>query len=154
MTPLRIAATSSVIAVIAVTLVLVINWRYSGGSHRAARPAEQITVPISPQIEQAYGIRFTNVVLTGSDGIIELRYRVLDGSKAAAVHDPKTLPYIVIDGKKLDTPAMAGHGHSKDSPDAGRAGYLLLSNTQHAAQPGDEVAVHMGDLHLDHVVVG
>jgi hypothetical protein len=109
-------------------------------------------MPTSPAIEHTYGVRFTNVVLTAADGIIELRFQVLDASKAAALHDAGTQPYVTVHGAHLATPAMGGHGHASDTA-AGRAGYILLSNTAHAGRAGDEVTVHVGALRLDHVTL-
>jgi hypothetical protein len=84
---------------------------------------------------------------------VQLRYQVLDQSRAAALHETGTFPYLTANGQTLDTPAMAGHGHGAETP-AGRSGSILLTNAGHAVQAGDFVTMHMGDLELDRVPVG
>jgi hypothetical protein len=146
------AALTLVVLLAAVGLLVARGWDPTGSTTSVDPSPAAADMPTSPAIEHTYGVRFTNVVLTAADGIVELRFRVLDASKAAALHDAGTQPWVTVQGAGLATPAMGGHGHASDTP-AGRAGYLLLSNTDHAGHTGDEVTVHVGDLRLDHVTL-
>jgi hypothetical protein len=142
-----------VVAGLALVVLLARGWRPDAGSTGRVDPAPRLTdMPTSDAIEQTYGVRFTAVVLTASDGVLQVRYQVLDQSKAAAVHEQGTFPYITASGATLDTPAMAGHGHGAQTP-AGRSGSVLLTNTGDAVHPGDVVTVHMGELELARVQV-
>jgi hypothetical protein len=110
-------------------------------------------MPTSNAIEDTYGVRFDRVVLTADGGMLQVGYTILDNGKAGGLHDD--LPYLVTpSGDKLDQPGIAGHGgHDKNSPDAGKGGYLLIANSDGAAHPGSEVSIRVGRLRLDHVVV-
>jgi len=144
-----------VLAIVGLALGVLVarGWRPDAGSSGRVDPAPQVVdMPTSDAIEQTFGVRFTAVVLTASDGVLQLRYQVLDQSKAAALHDQGTFPYLSAGGSTLDSPAMAGHGHAADTP-AGRSGSILLTNTGHVVHPGDEVTLHVGDLVLDHIPV-
>ncbi|MCU1378492.1 MAG: hypothetical protein JWN29_1475 [Acidimicrobiales bacterium] len=149
---LQRAAVTALVLLAAVGLLLARGWDPGGSTTRVDPSPAAADMPTSPAIEHTYGVRFTNLVLTAADGIVELRFQVLDASKAAALHDAGTEPYVTVHGARLETPAMGGHGHASETA-AGRAGYLLLSNTGHAGHAGDEVTVHVGDLRLDHVTL-
>lgn len=109
-------------------------------------------MPRSDAIEQDFGVRFTAVVLTASGGVVEIRYQVLDQSKARALHEQGTFPYLKVGGTTLDSPVMAGHGSGAETP-PGRSGSILLANTAHALQAGDQVSLRVGNLTLEHIPV-
>ncbi len=117
-------------------------------------PARAVGMPTSAAIESTYGVRFDRVVLVATGGMLQINYTVLDESKAPALHDEATLPYLQLaDGSKLNTPGIAGHAHSKSTPAAGAGGYILLANSKALVADGTDVSIHMGQLRLDHVRV-
>ncbi len=115
--------------------------------------AAAATMPKSADIEAKFGVRVQAVALTANGGMLQIRYLVLDATKAAALHEDKSAPYITIGDTKLAEPGLSGHGHSNSTPQIARAGSVLIANTQGAAKIGSIVAVHFEDLKLDHVTV-
>ena len=155
----RSAAISAlaVLSLVAIGLGVLHLRGWSPGSTSASSDPAPMSpgMPTSDTMEARYGVRFTGVSLTGGTGILQLRYRVLDGLKAAALHAADTEPYLVLpDGATLDQPGIAGHGHSKDTPEQGRAGYVLLANSATKAATGMRVSIRVGDERLDGVPVG
>jgi len=149
----RVLLGLAAIFVLAFAVLLVRGWR----DHRpdpAKNPAPVAPgMPVSNALESTYGIRFTAVALTASDGMIELRYTVVDTGKAGAVHADATIPYVVKDDHTFNKPGLGGHGHAKETPGNGQAGYILLTNDADRVHAGDVVTLHMGDIKLDHVPV-
>jgi hypothetical protein len=142
------------VAVLAVSVGVLVarGWRLEAGASRPATVAAA-GMPTSVELEDTYGIRVVGVDLTGSDGMLQLRYQVLDADKAHAVHDEATAPVVIVDGRTLAEPGIAGHGGHKVAVDAGAAGVVLLANTDHAVARGDVVTLRMGDLRLDGIQV-
>ena len=113
-----------------------------------------IGMPTSGAIQATYGVRFDRVAIVATGGMLQINYTVLDESKAPALHDEATLPYLQLaDGTKLTTPGIAGHAHSRSTPAVGAGGYILLANSKALVGHGTEVSIHMGELRLDHVPV-
>ncbi len=111
-------------------------------------------MPASAAIESTYGVRFDRVVVVATGGMLQINYTVLDESKAVAVHDEATSPFLQLaDGRRLNAPGIAGHAHSRSTPAAGSGGYILLANSNALVGDGTEVSIHMGQLRLDHVWV-
>ena len=120
----------------------------------AVPAAKAAGMPASAAIESTYGVRFDRVAIVAQGGMLQINYTVLDESKAPALHDAATLPYLELaDGTKLDTPGIAGHAHSRSTPAVGAGGYILLANSKALVTDGIEVSIHMGELRLDHVPV-
>ena len=126
--------------------VLVLRGWRPGASATGNDPAPVAAgMPSSAPVEDRFGIRFTSAAITAGNGMIQLRYQVLDASKAGALHD--TSPVLVrADGKVFDAPGIPGHSHSKNTADAGRAGYVLLANTNGGVRPGMIVTIRVGDI--------
>ncbi len=116
--------------------------------------ASSPTFPTSPQIENAFGVRFTSVDVTAGGGMIQLRYQVLDTAKTAVVHDPSTAPYVVDrHGKKYADPGMVGHTHIGPLKVAGSSDYVLLANSGGGVHHGDVVTIKFGAYQLQRVPV-
>jgi hypothetical protein len=110
-------------------------------------------MPVSAEIEAKYGVRIAQVALIADNGLIDLRYTVIDPDKAALMTDSlENLPVIVAaNGAALDQRG-AGHRHGQNLQ-AGTTYFLLYTNTKNALRPGDKVIVRVGDLHMDNVPV-
>ena len=120
----------------------------------AVRATRATGMPKSAAIEATYGVRFDRVAIVAEGGMLQINYTVLDESKAPALHDEATLPYLQLaDGTKLNTPGIAGHAHSRSTPAVGAGGYILLANSKSLVGDGIEVSIRMGELRLDGVPV-
>jgi hypothetical protein len=112
------------------------------------------SMPVSPAIEAAYGIRFTSVDVTAAGGMIQLRYQVLDSDKTAIVHDQNAAPYVVDSrGVKYADPGMVGHSHIGPTRAAGTSDFVLLANARGGVKPGSAVTIKVGSLELRNVPV-
>jgi hypothetical protein len=110
-------------------------------------------VPISPEIEERFGIRITSIVLTAGDGLIDFRYRVLDPNKARELgHYDSTMPMLIAEdtNEVVETTAMGFHTHNVDQ---GRIYYALFRNTSNRVLHGSQVTVKIGDLTLKHIPI-
>lgn len=110
-------------------------------------------VPISDQIEEQFGVRFMGVHVLARNGLIDLRYRVVDAGKAKNFgHYAETSPFIIAEDseKTIEVTIMGMHNHRVE---AGRVYYILYRNTADALQPGGEVTIKIGDIVMEHVPV-
>jgi hypothetical protein len=110
--------------------------------------------PRSAALEDAFGIRFTQVDLVAAQGMIQLRYQVLDQSKATAIHDakkPQNTPSVIdqTTGQHLVSPTVHGH----NVPAAGRTVTTFVINTNEVVKPGSLITVVVGDIKIPNVVV-
>ena len=149
-----------VVSVVVVGLLAIGGVLLVRGWRPFATPAAQNPAPIaagmpaSAQVEDSYGVRLASVAVTAGNGMVQIRYQVLDPLKAEAMHDDKTSPVLVrADGTVFDAPGIPGHAHSKNAPDAGRAGYVLLANTKGGVRPGMVVSVRVGTIVVKGVTV-
>jgi hypothetical protein len=99
------------------------------------------------------GVRLIRVAVTGGGGLLDLRYQVVDPSKAAAVHEAETPPAIIDErtGLVLNRLLM-GHAHHGQLKPA-VSYYLIFENTGNWVRRGSEVTVLLGDAQVEHVVV-
>ena len=118
-------------------------------------PGQQLepgAMPLSAEIEEKFGVRFTFVAVTAGGGMVELRYRVIDEGKAANFgHYTETAPMIIAEdtGKIVDVTIMGLHNHRVEP---GRMYYVLYRNTDGAVESHRPVTIAVGDLTLEHVV--
>jgi hypothetical protein len=110
-------------------------------------------MPTSPAIEDRYGVRLLGAYITAAGGMIEIEYQIIDPAAAASIHDDDVSPVLDLRGIRFDTPGMVGHGHSKETPVAGRTGYVLLANSLGILRVGDEVSIVVGELSMGGVTL-
>jgi hypothetical protein len=110
------------------------------------------TMPVSEEIEDKFGVRFTFLAITADGGMVELRYRVVDEDKAANFgHYTETAPMIISEdtGDIIDVTIMGLHNHRVEP---GRTYYVLYRNTGGVLASGRPATIAVGDLELKHVV--
>jgi hypothetical protein len=114
-------------------------------------PAADGSAAASLRFERETGIRVVRVALTAGDGLVDLRYQVIDPDRADVVHTEPPLLRDERTGAVVGTPFM---GHSRmGEPKAGYSYPLLLVNEQGSIERGSSVSVLIGDSILEHVVV-
>ncbi len=111
-----------------------------------------VKVPVSPEIEERFGVRVMFAALTGRDGIIDLRYRVIDPGKAVDFgHYSETSPMLVTPaGTIMSVTKMGLHNHRIEP---GLVFHVLYRNTANAVKHGMPITVKVGDMELKNVVV-
>jgi hypothetical protein len=94
-------------------------------------------------LEARYGLRVTRVAVVGGGGLVDLRFRVMDGDKARALlldhHSPRLL--VLPGGPELVAPA---HGARSVPIRDGASCFVLFPNTGNAVKPGSRVSVAFG----------
>jgi hypothetical protein len=121
---------------------------------RQAQPELQANgFPLSPAIEDRFGVRFTFLTVTAEAGLVDLRYRVVDEAKADNFgHFTETSPLLINEttGKRLESTKMGMHNHRVEP---GRTYYILYRNTDFALASGDKVTLQIDDLKIEHIEV-
>ncbi len=117
-------------------------------SSRQGPGPSRTTFPSSAAIEARYGVRFTQLDVLASGGLVELRYLVLDPDLAAAFHDPTGahLPHVVT-GSGAELTETPFHSHAT-AQSAGASYSILYRNDGAAVGRGDEVDITVGHLRL------
>ncbi|MDQ6922511.1 MAG: hypothetical protein M3170_13010 [Candidatus Dormibacteraeota bacterium] len=118
-------------------------------------------MPASSRIEQDWGIRFTVVQLLADNGLVELRYQVLDNPKANRLHADNTslsnLPTLYVEGtdRVVKSNSLLFHIHHEwDQGSDGRAYSIVYGNAGGALYPRALVTIALPDgLKLQHVPV-
>ncbi len=108
--------------------------------------------PVSREIEERFGVQFTGLHVVGKGGLIDLRYRVVDASKAKDFgHYTETSPLLTAEdtGRTVEVTIMGLHNHRAET---GRSYYVLFRNTADAIKPGRPVTIQIGDMRLEHLV--
>jgi hypothetical protein len=141
------------LGVVAVVVVALIAGAILGSLKLMARQ-EWVpgTMPVSDEIEEKFGVRFTFLAVTAEGGMAELRYRVIDEDKAANFgHFTETAPMLIDDetGKIVDVTIMGLHNHRAEP---GRMYYILYRNTEGAVKSGHPVTIAIGNYELANVV--
>ena len=110
---------------------------------------------VAKAFEDRTGIRFVRVALTGGGGLLDVRYQVLDSTKALEAFEQTGPghPTLVDEATeaKIVQPFMGHAGH----PDLNEAVtyFVILENPGDVVQPGGTVTVVMGGARLEHVPV-
>ena len=111
------------------------------------------TVPVNRTQEASSGIRVLSAHVIGDGGIVDLRYQVLDSTKAGVVEgDVNHTPTLtdVDSGSALQDTAAMRHGHSMQN---GGTYFLLYYNKSGVVKPGDLINVTINGITLNNVPV-
>jgi hypothetical protein len=147
---IRAAGAAAAAAAAAAGLLLAIT--SGGGAHGAG--GHPLPVAVSPAgMAERSGVRDIHVHLAGGGGLLDVRYEVVDPSKAALLHDRETPPAVIYE--PTDTPIeglLMGHlPHGSSKP--GVSSFMIFVNPGNIVHRGDEVAVVLGPARLAHVRV-
>jgi hypothetical protein len=126
----------------------------SNGEPSAVPPPQWQRPTVSDSgLAERSGVRLIQVAVTGGGGLLDLRYQVIDPSKAVTVHEAQTPPAIIDErtGLVLDRLLM-GHAHHGQLK-AAVSYYLIFENTGNWVRRGSEVTVLLGDAEVKHVVI-
>ena len=116
----------------------------AAASH-AAHSAPQLQPPDA--IESESGIQITQVGLTASGGLVDVRFKVLDPAKARSLlGNPANAPMLIAND---NPPLMPPHHALKGARFAkGQVFYILYPNVRGAVQAGAPVMVAIGPVRL------
>lgn len=118
-------------------------------------PAAHLVAELSnAQIEARFGVQFTQVAVTASGGMIDIRYRVVDPDKVLNMMGDKTnSPRLVVQGSGAQVAVNTMDMSHKRAYEAGRVYWMLYYNTGNAIQPGSVVTLYVGDLKIENILV-
>lgn len=115
------------------------------------RPQSALDVP-QTDFTQATGVQITLVALTAANGMIDIRYRVVDPDKAIIMHDDEKPPTILT--AKTETPLLfTRHAHADADLHTGVVYSHQIINSGGLIQRGDRVTIVIGDTRLTDVPV-
>jgi hypothetical protein len=137
------------IVLLALALVAAVVGRFATGA--AAR--DPYRVPQDGQMESSLGIRITQAALVGDDGLVEIRYTVLDAQRASAFQNDVKHPPVLRNertGKTAWRAALMKQGHQLRP---GQTYYILYLNNQNAIKRGDKLEISTASRKLAHVPV-
>lgn len=111
----------------------------------SVKPVPQLPPPNA--LEMQYGIQITQLGLTASGGLVDVRFKVLDAAKARKLlANPANAPMLIAGDKP---PLMAPHNALRGAKfGQGQVFYILYPNLRSAIKPGVEVTVAMGEARL------
>lgn len=123
------------------------------GKYLAAAGQDRASAESSP--ESVYGIRVDGLHLSAHGYILDLRYRVLDPDKAAALLDAKNKVYLLDEshGAKLGVPQSPKIGGMRQTSRnhvvyTDRDYFILFVNPGRVVRPGDTLKLAVGDSKL------
>jgi hypothetical protein len=131
---------------------------------RAQAQAQQnshLAMPTSAQIEQQWGVRVVLVQLLADNGLVEMRYLVVDATKAAKLHADSTslalIPWIKVEGTGLSIKSQSVMYHFQHGVGQGLDGRMysiIYGNANNVLHAHATVTIVMPDgLELQHVPV-
>lgn len=109
-------------------------------------------------LQKQWGVEVLGIQATATGYMLDFRYRVLDGEKAAPLLDRRIKPYIIVekDEARLEVPVTNKLGalrqttkHVKEN----RNYFVLFSNPARHVKSGDEVTVVIGDFVVENLKV-
>ena len=127
----------------------------SGCASTGADAPGPAAVEAIPTLAEQWGIEVVALRLTGSNYMLDFRYKVLDPDKAAELFERANKPVLIhqASGSRLEVPRPAKTGPLRPTnpPLAGRTYFMLFSNPG-VVHAGDEVTIEIGDFEADVVV--
>jgi hypothetical protein len=143
-----------VLAVAVLAFWLPHQGRRGGEVAAAAVPASwQRPVVSGEGLVDRVGVRLIRVSVSGHGGLLDLRYQVVDPSRAAAVHEAQNPPAVVDEKTGLVINELfMGHQHD-GALKAAVTYYLIFDNPGGWVHKGSRVTVLLGDAQVEHVVV-
>ena len=120
-----------------------------------------LAMPTNPQIEQQWGVRVVLVQLLADNGLVEMRYLVVDANKAARLHADSTslalIPWIKVEGTGLAIKSQSVMYHFQHGVGQGLDGQtysIIYGNANNVLHAHITVTIVMPDgLELQHVPV-
>jgi hypothetical protein len=132
-------------------LPLVIAGALTAAGPRVPDPLDARVVS-AKTLEAEFGLRFDLVAVTASGGLIDLRFTVLDQTKAEALfHDVATRPALFVERSGKVLRSRKGMAHHLTLVTGGRY-FMLFSNSGGAIQSGTQVSVVIEDIRLEPMV--
>jgi hypothetical protein len=135
-------------------------WQLLHHQQRAASTSAlaPIRIHIEPVVSaqglvETSGVKLVRVALSGSGGLVDVRYRVIDPDKATSIHAADSPPLILDQrsGAIVNQLLMAHLHHGR--PTVGITYYLLFLNPGNVIRRGSRVSIQLGGARVEGVTV-
>ena len=118
----------------------------------SAAAGTQATPVSAAELQTKYGVRVDLVALTGLGGLIQLRFTVLDKTKAETLfHVAENMPALIVESSHKALHAPSGMRHHLTLLD-GASYFVLYANAANSVSPGTPVSVLIDTVKLEHLV--
>jgi hypothetical protein len=145
------------IGVLAIALSLArgdFPWRHGIGDSTANVAAKWQRPAVSAAgLVGRTGVSITQLAVTGDGGLLDLRFQVVDPTKADAIHDRARPPALISEvNGVVASDLLMGHEHTGTFR-GGQTYYLVFTNPGNLVERGSQVTVLLGDASVRHVRV-
>ena len=128
-----------------------------GAPRRSQSPPAPATPPL-PSLEAQWGIQVCAMRLSMANSFVDLRYKVLDPTKAARLADGKTASYLLDSntGTRLLMPTPPKEGAFPATANklfAGKTYFAVVANRGGAIRSGSKVAVQVGGVQSTNLII-
>jgi len=101
-------------------------------------------------LEERYGIRLRLLAVTALGGMVDLRYMIMDHTKATALAQYLGQIELIDDDSGATLKMATGHGmHRNDRIEDGQLNFHFFANAGNAIKPGRPVTVVIGPMRLE-----
>ncbi|MCL4561970.1 MAG: hypothetical protein M1281_15345 [Chloroflexi bacterium] len=122
--------------------------------HQEETPTGKTILINRETLAEEFGLRVTLLGMTAMDGVIDLRFRILDSNKAATlIMDHNYMPYLLIGTEHSEVVYPTRMGHHGQTVRDGDIYFLLFPNPQRNVQAGMPVSIGFGDLVLEPILI-
>jgi hypothetical protein len=122
----------------------------SSRAHPAPRSVAQ-SIATAADVEEQFGIRVARLTMTAEGGLIDLRFHVVDASKAVQLLKEQYVPVLIAEDSRVEVKSPAPP--DQDTLLAGHTYYILYPNVHGQIQRGTQMTMVIGNLRLEHLVV-
>ena len=101
-------------------------------------------------LEEQFGLRVNLVAVTAAGGLVDVRFKFVDGEKAKALlQDPANFPTLQVSGSQtvLSAPEEGRPAEITFEDDANL--FILYPNAAGIVKPGTPVVIRFGDIQVD-----
>jgi hypothetical protein len=142
---------------VATILVLLASTSFSKPAAEAGGQKAADVDKASAQYEKKWGLRPLELQLSAGGYMLDFRYHVVDGEKAAPLFSTKIMPYLIVQasGEKLSVAETQRFGALRQTrkPYSNKNYYIIFGNPAKKVKRGDTVTVVIGDLEIKDIVV-
>ena len=125
----------------------------SGAAADSAGSAEQRTAATTISVktlEERYGIRLRLLAVTALGGMVDLRYMIMDHTKATDLAQYLGQIELIDDNSGATLKMATGHGmHRNDRIEDGQLNFHFFANAGNAIKTGNPVTVVIGPVRLE-----
>jgi len=125
---------------------------------RSLNKPESVVIPSGmtevsqTMLEEKYGLRVNLVAVTAAGGLVDVRFKFVDGEKVKALlQEPGNYPTLQIAGKQTLSAPEEGRPAEIQFEDGANL-FLMYPNAGNAVKPGTPVTIVFGELQVEPIL--